>query len=126
LISTQIHTLVKKVGRLFPNLKLEVAYARAGTFGETEDGLAYIGVHPFTIFNTGDNERALRVLGAPGISIGVNTPLPAFPVAPYSLFMKRERYFQSQRPADTRPQAHKHHGPSHDECAAAGPGADES
>ena len=25
---------------------LEVAYAWAGTFGETKDGLAYIGVHP--------------------------------------------------------------------------------
>jgi glycine/D-amino acid oxidase-like deaminating enzyme len=25
---------------------LEVAYAWAGTFGETKDGLPYIGVHP--------------------------------------------------------------------------------
>jgi glycine/D-amino acid oxidase-like deaminating enzyme len=31
---------------LFPDLQLEVAYAWAGTFGETKDGLAYIGVHP--------------------------------------------------------------------------------
>ena len=46
LISQKTRTLVKKFGRLFPKLKLEVAYAWAGTFGETKDGLAYIGVHP--------------------------------------------------------------------------------
>ena len=46
LISAKTRTLVKKFGRLFPNVKLEVAYAWAGTFGETKDGLAYIGVHP--------------------------------------------------------------------------------
>ena len=46
LISQKTRTLVKKFGRLFPDLKLEVAYAWAGTFGESKDGLAYIGVHP--------------------------------------------------------------------------------
>jgi len=46
LISQKTRTLVKKFSRLFPNLELEVAYAWAGTFGETKDGLAYIGVHP--------------------------------------------------------------------------------
>jgi glycine/D-amino acid oxidase-like deaminating enzyme len=46
LISQKTRTLLKKFGRLFPDLPLEVAYAWAGTFGETKDGLAYIGVHP--------------------------------------------------------------------------------
>jgi len=46
LISQKTRTLVKKFGRLFPAVPLEVAYAWAGTFGETKDGLAYIGVHP--------------------------------------------------------------------------------
>jgi glycine/D-amino acid oxidase-like deaminating enzyme len=46
LISQKTRTLVKKFGRLFPDVPLEVAYAWAGTFGETKDGLAYIGVHP--------------------------------------------------------------------------------
>jgi glycine/D-amino acid oxidase-like deaminating enzyme len=46
LISQKSRTLVKKFGRLFPDVPLEVAYAWAGTFGETKDGLAYIGVHP--------------------------------------------------------------------------------
>jgi len=46
LISQKARTLVKKFGRLFPDRPLEVAYAWAGTFGETKDGLPYIGVHP--------------------------------------------------------------------------------
>jgi len=46
LISQKTRTLLKKFGRLFPKLKLETSYAWAGTFGETKDGLAYIGVHP--------------------------------------------------------------------------------
>jgi glycine/D-amino acid oxidase-like deaminating enzyme len=56
LISTKTRTLTKKFGRLFPDLPLEVAYAWAGTFGETKDGLAYIGVHsrfPHTCFALG-------------------------------------------------------------------------
>jgi glycine/D-amino acid oxidase-like deaminating enzyme len=35
--------LAKRARSLFPALPLEVAYAWSGTFGETEDGLAYIG-----------------------------------------------------------------------------------
>lgn len=46
LISQKTRTLVKKFARLFPDVPLEVAYAWAGTFGETKDGLACIGVHP--------------------------------------------------------------------------------
>jgi glycine/D-amino acid oxidase-like deaminating enzyme len=46
LISQKTRTLVKKFGRLFLDVTFEVAYAWAGTFSETKDGLAYIGVHP--------------------------------------------------------------------------------
>ncbi len=46
LISAKSRTLVKKFNKLFPDVTLEVAYAWAGTFGETKDGLPYIGVHP--------------------------------------------------------------------------------
>ena len=46
LIFQKTRTLLKKFGRLFPDSPLEVAYAWAGTFGETKDGLAYIGMHP--------------------------------------------------------------------------------
>ena len=46
LISQKTRTLVKKFARLFPEVKLEVAYAWAGTFATTKDGLAYLGAHP--------------------------------------------------------------------------------
>ncbi len=35
--------LLQRARAMFPAIPLEVAYAWAGTFGETEDGLAYIG-----------------------------------------------------------------------------------
>jgi glycine/D-amino acid oxidase-like deaminating enzyme len=38
--------LVKRFRELFPAIDLEVAYYWAGTFGETADGLAYIGETP--------------------------------------------------------------------------------
>lgn len=43
LIPTKAAVLLKKAMKLFPSIDLEVAYAWAGTFGETEDGLPYIG-----------------------------------------------------------------------------------
>ncbi|MBK8001630.1 MAG: FAD-dependent oxidoreductase [Verrucomicrobia bacterium] len=46
LISQKTRTLVNKFARLFPEVKLEVAFAWAGTFATTKDGLAYLGVHP--------------------------------------------------------------------------------
>jgi glycine/D-amino acid oxidase-like deaminating enzyme len=38
--------LAERARALFPQIPLEVAYAWSGTFGETEDGLAYIGETP--------------------------------------------------------------------------------
>jgi glycine/D-amino acid oxidase-like deaminating enzyme len=43
LISKKARTLTRKFNLLFPEIKLKIAYAWAGTFGETKDGLAYIG-----------------------------------------------------------------------------------
>ena len=45
-ISQKTRTLVEKFRRLFPAVPLEMVFAWAGTFGETKDGLAYIGLHP--------------------------------------------------------------------------------
>ena len=39
-------TLMKKVRRAFPRLELRPAFAWAGTFAETVDGLPYFGAHP--------------------------------------------------------------------------------
>jgi glycine/D-amino acid oxidase-like deaminating enzyme len=38
--------LEKRFREMFPAISLQPAYAWAGTFGETEDGLAYIGSVP--------------------------------------------------------------------------------
>jgi glycine/D-amino acid oxidase-like deaminating enzyme len=38
--------LLKRFTAMFPHIPIEVAYAWAGTFGETKDGLAYIGATP--------------------------------------------------------------------------------
>jgi glycine/D-amino acid oxidase-like deaminating enzyme len=46
LVPSKCETLLQKVRRLFPRIEMEPAYAWAGTFGETEDGLPYIGSHP--------------------------------------------------------------------------------
>lgn len=47
---TRVHKksqrLLKKVHALFPRLQLEPAFAWAGTFAETKDGLPYFGPHP--------------------------------------------------------------------------------
>jgi glycine/D-amino acid oxidase-like deaminating enzyme len=46
LVPAKATTLLEKVRRLFPRIEMEPAYGWAGTFGETEDGLPYIGAHP--------------------------------------------------------------------------------
>jgi glycine/D-amino acid oxidase-like deaminating enzyme len=45
LIGKKSERLAKKFREMFPNIAFETAFAWAGTFGETEDGLAYIGEH---------------------------------------------------------------------------------
>lgn len=47
-VKKKTEKLAKKFREFFPDIELEVAYRWAGTFGETKDGLAYIGaVKPF-------------------------------------------------------------------------------
>lgn len=46
LIGKKSRQLSQKFRRLFPAIDMEIAYAWAGTFGETKDGLAYIGETP--------------------------------------------------------------------------------
>jgi glycine/D-amino acid oxidase-like deaminating enzyme len=45
-VGAKANALMRKVRRLFPRIEMEPAYAWAGTFGETEDSLPYIGPHP--------------------------------------------------------------------------------
>lgn len=56
LIPAKTRALKKRFDGLFPDASMEVAYSWAGTFGETEDGLAYIGAwkeHPLSLFALG-------------------------------------------------------------------------
>jgi len=46
LIARKSQKLQRRFTGMFPRLDLEVSYTWAGTFGETEDGLAYIGQTP--------------------------------------------------------------------------------
>ena len=43
LVTKRTDQLAKRFVEMFPAIELEVAYRWAGTFGETKDGLAYIG-----------------------------------------------------------------------------------
>lgn len=45
-VDAKAGTLVKKVARAMPALVLEPAFAWAGTFAETPDGLPFFGTHP--------------------------------------------------------------------------------
>jgi glycine/D-amino acid oxidase-like deaminating enzyme len=46
LIPEKTERLAGALRRRFPDLQFEIAHAWAGTFAETEDGLAYIGINP--------------------------------------------------------------------------------
>lgn len=43
LLPAKIKTLNRKLSRLFPEMKTEIAFSWTGTFAETKDGLPYIG-----------------------------------------------------------------------------------
>lgn len=46
IIPSKARTLLRTAQQMFPSLPLEIAYAWAGTFGETKDGLPFIGDTP--------------------------------------------------------------------------------
>jgi glycine/D-amino acid oxidase-like deaminating enzyme len=54
-LANKTATLLARVGRMFPELTLQPAFAWAGTFATTEDGLPFIGGLP----------------GHPGVSIAL-------------------------------------------------------
>jgi glycine/D-amino acid oxidase-like deaminating enzyme len=56
-VPRKAETLLRKARRLFPRIEMELAYAWAGTFGESNDSLPYIGAHP------GGDKRVLYALG---------------------------------------------------------------
>lgn len=46
LLPKKTERLVERFQEFFPEIPIEPAFSWAGTFGETKDGLAYIGTHP--------------------------------------------------------------------------------
>ncbi|MEO6346287.1 MAG: FAD-dependent oxidoreductase [Aquaticitalea sp.] len=65
--------LQKKLQRLLPNVDFRADFAWAGTFGETKDGLPYIGAHPnfpssYFVLGFGGNGITFSVIGAEVIS----------------------------------------------------------
>lgn len=69
-VAAKMRTLRKRVGQLFPHLPLEPAFAWAGTFAETRDGLPFFGAHaqhgPRVLFAMayGGNGITYSMLGA--------------------------------------------------------------
>jgi len=61
-IGRKVKKLTKRFAAMFPHIPLDVAFAWAGTFGETKDGLAYIGA-------TDEQPGALFALGYGGNGI---------------------------------------------------------
>lgn len=47
-VTTKAKRLLRMVGRRFPELRLDAAFAWAGTFAETPDGLPWFGTHALT------------------------------------------------------------------------------
>jgi glycine/D-amino acid oxidase-like deaminating enzyme len=69
LLGEKTKVLLRKFARYFPRLPLEVAFAWAGTFGETKDGLGYIGQVPefpsaFFTLGFGGNGIVYSILAA--------------------------------------------------------------
>ncbi len=69
LICQKQRTLQKKLRRLLPDYDFRADFAWAGTFGETKDGLPYIGKHPnfpssYFVLGFGGNGITFSVIGA--------------------------------------------------------------
>lgn len=45
-ITAKTNRLIRRFNKLFPHVTIEPAFAWAGLFGSTKDGLGYIGTHP--------------------------------------------------------------------------------
>ncbi|MEK7855617.1 MAG: FAD-binding oxidoreductase, partial [Acidobacteriota bacterium] len=68
LITEKSVKLEKKLKKLLPGIKFRTDFAWAGTFGETKDGLPYIGKHPnfpsaYFVLGFGGNGITFSVIG---------------------------------------------------------------
>ncbi len=68
MITDKANKLEKKLKKLIPSIKFRTDFAWAGTFGETKDGLPYIGIHPnfpsaYFVLGFGGNGITFSVIG---------------------------------------------------------------
>ena len=68
ILGTKADKLEKTLKRLTPSLNFRTDFAWAGTFGETKDGLPYIGKHPnfpsaYFVLGFGGNGITFSVIG---------------------------------------------------------------
>jgi len=73
LLTAKVHTLEKYLKKILPDYDFRTDFAWAGTFGETEDGLPYIGSHPdfpstYFVLGFGGNGITFSVIGMDIIS----------------------------------------------------------
>lgn len=73
LLKKKTHKLNKTVSQLLPNYNFRVDFGWAGTFGETKDGLPYIGKHPdfkhaYFVLGFGGNGITFSVIGMEMVS----------------------------------------------------------
>lgn len=73
MITERSAKLKKKLTKLVPGMKFRTDFAWAGTFGETKDGLPYIGIHPnfpsaYFVLGFGGNGITFSVIGMDMVS----------------------------------------------------------
>ncbi len=73
LLTAKTHMLEKYLKKILPDVNFHTDFAWAGTFGETEDGLPYIGSHPdfpgtYFVLGFGGNGITFSVVGMDIIS----------------------------------------------------------
>lgn len=73
MITERSAKLEKKLTKLVPGMKFRTDFAWAGTFGETKDGLPYIGIHPnfpsaYFVLGFGGNGITFSVIGMDMVS----------------------------------------------------------
>ncbi len=86
LLSDKSAKLEKQITKLFPDTPFRTDFAWAGTFGETKDGLPYIGKHPnfpgaYFVLGFGGNGITFSVIGmemVSGMLHGKKHPLDKF------------------------------------------------
>ncbi len=89
MIGAKTKSLNKYLAKILPNYEFKTDFSWAGTFGETQDGLPYIGQHPhfastYFVLGFGGNGITFSIIGMEMISqmLKGNNPL----MTPYFRF----------------------------------------